>query len=258
MLRARNPSLSGVWPAVTLSAASAHRARTPLRDPGSGSRAGLGEADKRQRIDRRIPFPSCLRALNFKDGVESICKVLPIAQSTYRAHTAKRADPAKLSTRAKRDAIRKIEISRVFAENFDVYGVRKVWRQLRRESEDIARCTVERLMRSMGLQGRDPRQACQVHDQRQGRAVSAGSCQPPVPGTQAERALGLRFHLCRDLDWLRLFVIDAYARRIVGWRAITDRAYEPWRSSPAKTSPTGFFFSSAAADRRSSIPVRQV
>ena len=86
-------------------------------------------------------------------GVEPICKVLPIVPSTYRAHAAKRADPAKLSARAKQDAIRKIEIRRVFAKNFDVYGVRKVWRQLRREGEDIARCTVERLMRSMGLQG---------------------------------------------------------------------------------------------------------
>jgi hypothetical protein len=84
-------------------------------------------------------------------GVEPICKVLPIAPSTYHAHAAKRADPAKLSARAKRDEIRKIEIWRVFAENFDVYGVRKVWRQLRREGEDIARCAVERLMRSMGL-----------------------------------------------------------------------------------------------------------
>jgi putative transposase len=86
-------------------------------------------------------------------GVEPISKVLPIAPSTYRTHAAKRADPAKLSARAKQDAIRKIKIRRVFAENFDVYGVRKVWRQLRREGEDIARCTVERLMRSMGLQG---------------------------------------------------------------------------------------------------------
>src|SRR6202034_719252 len=134
-------------------------------------------------------------------GVEPICKVLPIAPSTYRAHAAKRADPAKLSARAKQDAIRKIEIRRVLAENFDVYGVRKVWRELRREGEDIARCTVERLMRSMGLQGV---QASQNHDRRQGRTVSAGSCQPPVPGAQAECALGLGLHLCRDLDRLRL------------------------------------------------------
>src|SRR5271169_1749770 len=67
-------------------------------------------------------------------GVEPICKVLPIAPSTYRAHAAKRADPAKLSARAKQDAIRKIEIRRVFAENFDDYVVRKVWRQLRRRA----------------------------------------------------------------------------------------------------------------------------
>jgi putative transposase len=86
-------------------------------------------------------------------GVEPICKVLPIAPSTYHAHAAKRANPAKLSARAKRDAVRKIEIRRVFAENFDVDGVRKVWRQLRREGEDIARCAVERLMRSLGQQG---------------------------------------------------------------------------------------------------------
>ena len=61
--------------------------------------------------------------------------------------------PARLSARAQRDAALKIEIRRVFEENFGVYGVRKVWRQLRREGFDVARCTVERLMASMGLQG---------------------------------------------------------------------------------------------------------
>src|SRR5450756_139093 len=86
-------------------------------------------------------------------GVEPICNVLPIAPSTYHAHVARRANPEKLSTRAKRDMALKPEIARVFAENFEVYGVRKVWRQLQRESFDVARCTVERLMRGMGLQG---------------------------------------------------------------------------------------------------------
>ena len=86
-------------------------------------------------------------------GVEPICKVLPIAPSTYHAHVAKRADPAKLSARARRDMALKPEIARVFAENFEVYGVRKVWRQLAREGLGAARCTVERLMRGMGLQG---------------------------------------------------------------------------------------------------------
>jgi putative transposase len=83
-------------------------------------------------------------------GVEPICKVLPIAPSTYHAHVAKRTDPERLSARAKRDMALKPEIARVFAENFEVYGVRKVWRQLQRESFDVARCTVERLMRGMG------------------------------------------------------------------------------------------------------------
>jgi putative transposase len=66
-------------------------------------------------------------------GVEPLCKVLPIAPSTYHEHAAKRADLAKLSPRAKRDVALKAESRRVFAENFEAYGVRKVWRQLRRE-----------------------------------------------------------------------------------------------------------------------------
>jgi HTH-like domain len=86
-------------------------------------------------------------------GVEPICKVLPIAPSTYHAHVAKRREPAKLSARARQDARLKIEVRRVFDENFRVYGVRKVWRQLKREGFDVARCTVSRLMRDMDLQG---------------------------------------------------------------------------------------------------------
>ena len=86
-------------------------------------------------------------------GVEPICKVLPIAPSTYHDHLAKRADPAKLSARATRDQALRPEIARVFAENFEVYGARKVWRQMLREGFAVARCTVERLMQEMGLQG---------------------------------------------------------------------------------------------------------
>jgi putative transposase len=86
-------------------------------------------------------------------GVEPICNVLPIAPSTYHAHVAKRRDPAKRSARARQDAALKIEVRRVFDQNFSVYGVRKVWRQLKREGFDAARCTVSRLMRDMGLQG---------------------------------------------------------------------------------------------------------
>ena len=86
-------------------------------------------------------------------GVEPICRVLPIAPSTYHAHLARRADPSRLPDRLRRDADLKVEIRRVFEENFRVYGVRKVWRQLRREGFSAARCTVARLMRDMGLRG---------------------------------------------------------------------------------------------------------
>ena len=96
------------------------------------------------------------------------------------------------------------EIRRVFDENFEVYGVRKVWRQLRREGVDVARCTVARLMRADGPARRDPRQAGANDDQRQGGAVPARPRQPAVPGAAAERAVGLGLHLCRDLDRLRL------------------------------------------------------
>jgi len=86
-------------------------------------------------------------------GVEPICKVLPIAPSTYYDTVAKRTDVDRLSVRARRDARLKIEIRRVFDANYRVYGVRKVWRQLQREGFDVARCTVARLMKTMGLQG---------------------------------------------------------------------------------------------------------
>lgn len=86
-------------------------------------------------------------------GVELICKVLSIAPSTYHAHVTRRLDPSKCSARALRDAALRPQIERVFAENFEVYGARKVWRQMVREGFDVARCTVERLMQNMGLAG---------------------------------------------------------------------------------------------------------
>ncbi len=80
-------------------------------------------------------------------GVELICKVLPIAPSTYYAHAARRADPGKRPARVQRDAALRPAIRRVWEENFRVYGVRKVWHQLHREGVDVARCTTARLMR---------------------------------------------------------------------------------------------------------------
>ena len=153
-------------------------------------------------------------------GVEPICKVLPIAPSTYHAHAAKRRDPMKLSTRAKRDMALKPEISRVFAENFEVYGGRKVWRQMVREGFGVARCTVERLMAELGLQG--VIRGKPVRTTMQDKAA-------PCPLDHVNRV----FHApAPNRLWLSdftyvstwsgfvyvAFVIDAYARRIVGWR----------------------------------------
>ncbi len=83
--------------------------------------------------------------------VEPICNILSIASSTYHNHVVKRADQGKLSVWAKRDMALKPEITRVFKENFAVYGVRKVWRRLKRETFEVAPCTVEKLMQNMGL-----------------------------------------------------------------------------------------------------------
>ena len=81
-------------------------------------------------------------------GVEPICRVLPITPSTYHAHAARRADPGRLTARARRDAALSAEIRRVYEANFRVYGVRKVWRQLAREGIVVAR-----LARWLGLCG---------------------------------------------------------------------------------------------------------
>jgi len=86
-------------------------------------------------------------------GVEPICAALPIAPSTYYRHRAERLDPGRRSRRARDDDDLRPEIQRVWDVNFGLYGVRKVWRQLQREGIEVARCTVERLMKEMGLCG---------------------------------------------------------------------------------------------------------
>ena len=86
-------------------------------------------------------------------GVESVCAQLPIAPSQYYEHKTREATPERLPPRLRRDRALVPEIRRVYEENFRVYGARKVWRQLKREGHDVARCTVARLMRTLGLQG---------------------------------------------------------------------------------------------------------
>ena len=153
-------------------------------------------------------------------GVEPICKVLPIAPSTYYAHVTKRDDPEKLSARARRDMALEPEIVRVFKANFEVYGVKKVWRQMVRERFDIARCTVARLMRGMGLAG--VIRGKSVKTTVQNKAV-------PCPLDHVNRnfkAQAPNVLWVSDFTYVSTwtgfvyvaFVIDVYARRIVGWR----------------------------------------
>ncbi len=127
-------------------------------------------------------------------GVEPICRVLPIAPSTYYEHVAQRQDPSRLSARAREDLILKPEIARVFAENFAVYGVPKIWRQMMREGFVIARCTVERLMHEMGLAGVIRGKPVRTTISGQGGAVPARSRQSPVLRASAEQALGFGLH----------------------------------------------------------------
>ena len=152
-------------------------------------------------------------------GVEPICSQLPIAPSTFYDQQAKRDDPDQRSARAKRDDVLCLDIQRVFEENFQVYGARKVWRQLNREDIEVARCTVERLMKRLGLEG-----------VRRGRR-----CRTTIPDTAAERPMDLvqrQFFADRpnqlwvaDITYVATwsgfayvaFVTDVFARRIVGW-----------------------------------------
>jgi putative transposase len=157
-------------------------------------------------------------------GVEPICRVLQIAPSGYHEHKAREADPTRRPARAHRDEALRGEIHRVHQANRSVYGARKVWRQLRREGQDVARCTIERLMQREGL--------CGVV--RGGRRMRTTR-----PDTAADRPLDLvrrQFVAERpnqlwvaDFTYVATwrgfvyvaFVIDVFSRRIVGWRAHT-------------------------------------
>ncbi len=153
-------------------------------------------------------------------GVEPICSALQVAPSVYRRHAACQRDPARLPARARRDAGLMPQVQRVLEANLRVYGADKVWRQLLREGVAVARCTVERLMRLRGLQG-----------VRRGKKVRT-----TVPDTKAacpldrvnRRFLAQRPNQLWVADFTYVstwqgfvyvaFVVDVFARRIVGWR----------------------------------------
>lgn len=154
------------------------------------------------------------------NGVEPICRVLPIAPSTWHEHAARRADPSRLPARAKRDEVLKEEVRRVFDENFGVYGVRKVWRQMNREGFDIARCTVARLMKSMGLQGviRGKPLKTTISDKAAPCPLDRVNRQFQAPAPNRLWVSDFTYvSTWRGFVYVA-FVIDAYARRIVGWR----------------------------------------
>ena len=154
-------------------------------------------------------------------GVEPICKLLQIAPSTYHAHAARRSDPARQSSRVRRDATLMPEISRVFEENFRVYGVRKVWRQLLREGHAVARCTVARLMQSKGLQGviRGKPVRTTISDKAAPCPLDHVNRQFQAPRPNALWVSDFTYVATWTGFVYVAFVIDAYARRIVGWRA---------------------------------------
>ena len=149
---------------------------------------------------------------------------LPIAPATCYGHLAKRADPARQSDRARRDAELRPHIQRVFDANWQVYGVRKIWRQLRREGFDAARCTVARLMKSMEIQGiiRGKPHKTTIPDKKLPCPLDKVNRQFRVP---APNMLWVSDFTCAA-TWKGFvyvaFVIDAYARKTVGWRVSTS------------------------------------
>jgi putative transposase len=153
-------------------------------------------------------------------GVEPICKVMQVAPSAYWREAARERTPALCPQRRKLDAALIPEIERVHLNNLSVYGADKVWQQLKREGTDVARCTVERLMRKQGLRGA-----------MRGKGVRTTRPEPkqPCPQDHVHR----KFQADRpnqlwvsDFTYVSTwqgfvyvaFVIDVFARRIVGWR----------------------------------------
>lgn len=164
--------------------------------------------------------------INFVDdhrsvyGVELICRILQIAPSTYYHQLACRADPTKASARQQRDAELRSEITRIWKDNYQVYGARKAWHQLKREGFEVARCTVERLMKQIGICG----------------AVRAKTIKTTVPDTSVPcprdkvnrqfRAPAPNVLWVSDFTYVSTwqgfayvaFIIDTFANHIVGWK----------------------------------------
>jgi transposase InsO family protein len=153
-------------------------------------------------------------------GVEPICQVLQIAPSGYRRHAAQQRDPALRCARARRDESLIPHIERVWQVNLQVYGAYKVWKQMNREGVEVARCTVERLMRRLGLRG-------VIRGKVVRTTISDAKAACPLDRVnrqfKADRPNQLWVsdftYVSTWQGWLYVaFVIDVFARRIVGWR----------------------------------------
>jgi putative transposase len=153
-------------------------------------------------------------------GVEPICAQLPIAPSTYYEHKARAAEPELLPPRVRRDAELSPEIRRVYDENFRVYGARKVWRQLGREQITVARCTVERLMRSLGLQGVVRGKKCRTTISKDQASYPADRVKRQFTAPRPNQLWVADFTYVATWSGFVYvaFVIDVFARRIIGWR----------------------------------------
>jgi transposase InsO family protein len=154
-------------------------------------------------------------------GVEPICKLLPIAPSTYHEHKTRERDWDKRSNRWFSDRILEPEIKRIWVENFEVYGVRKIWRQMKREGLDVARCTVERLMRKLGLQGvTRGRKRCwtTITDASQSRPADLVNREFTASRPNQLWVADITFVATWAGFVYVAFVIDVFARHIVGWR----------------------------------------
>jgi len=153
-------------------------------------------------------------------GVEPICAVLPIAPSMYYEQKARQADPSRLPERTRRDAALKMDIERVWNENHKVYGARKVWLQLHREGFPVARCTVERLMRQMGLRGvvRGKKVRTTIPDEIAVRPADLVERDFTAAHPNQLWVADLTYVATWSGYVYAAFVIDVFSRIIVGWR----------------------------------------
>ena len=162
-------------------------------------------------------------------GIEPICRELAVAPSSYHTHAARLADASKRSARAQRDDVLCAQIERAHAASFGLYGTRKIWHQLRREGTKVAKCTVERLMRAMGLAGirrgkktittvSNPKALCPLDKVNREFKVTRPNALWVVDFTYVHTWAGFVYVA---------FVIDAFARRIVGWKRWLGSSAQP-------------------------------